>query len=109
MVAGRCVGEAGSVPLHPGTAIRFEPVTVGSIARGQAWIDARDFSLRRLGFQMRYRYELRPLSYLYVVYSRGGADFATNSDESLGNLFSSAFSLRDSEQFLVKFNYRFQR
>lgn len=67
-----------------------------------------DFSLRRVGFQLRYRYELRPLSYVYVVYSRGGADFANNSDESLGALVSSAFSLRDSEQFLVKFNYRFQ-
>ena len=28
--------------------VRFEPVTAGVIARGQAWIDARDFSLRRL-------------------------------------------------------------
>jgi hypothetical protein len=46
---------------------------------------------------------------VYVVYSRGGADFVANSDESLGELISSAFSLRDSEQFLVKFNYRFQR
>ena len=28
--------------------VRFEPVTAGVIARGQAWIDATDFSLRRL-------------------------------------------------------------
>ena len=31
-----------------------------------------DFSVRKLGFQIRYRYELAPLSYLYVVYGRGG-------------------------------------
>ena len=31
-----------------------------------------DFSVSNLGFQIRYRYELAPLSYLYVVYGRGG-------------------------------------
>ena len=33
-----------------------------------------DFSVSNLGFQIRYRYELAPLSYLYVVYGRGGFD-----------------------------------
>ena len=31
-----------------------------------------DFSVENLGVQLRYRYEFRPLSYLYVVYGRGG-------------------------------------
>src|SRR3546814_3930862 len=31
-----------------------------------------DFNVRNLGLQIRYRYELAPLSYLYVVYGRGG-------------------------------------
>ena len=31
-----------------------------------------DFSVSNLGLQIRYRYELAPLSYLYVVYGRGG-------------------------------------
>jgi hypothetical protein len=71
--------------------------------------DAIDnFSLRRLGFQARYRFEIKPLSYIYVVYSRGGLEQVQNSGESLGSLVSSSFSLRDSEQFLVKFNYRFE-
>ena len=96
-----------SIALDAGAKQAWRLRPGGSLTASNDPLD--DFSLRRLGFQMRYRYELRPLSYLYVVYSRGGADFATNSDESLGNLFSSAFSLRDSEQFLVKFNYRFQR
>ena len=34
-----------------------------------------DFGLRNLGFQIRYRYELAPLSYLYVAYVRGGSLF----------------------------------
>ena len=31
-----------------------------------------DFSVETLGVQLRYRYEFEPLSYLYVVYGRGG-------------------------------------
>ena len=31
-----------------------------------------DFNVSNLGLQIRYRYELAPLSYLYVVYGRGG-------------------------------------
>lgn len=68
----------------------------------------RDFALQNLGIQLRYRYELAPLSYIYVVYGRGGLDLSEDNRESLGQLMSSAFTLRDSEQFLVKFNYRFE-
>jgi hypothetical protein len=32
-----------------------------------------DVGLRNLGFQIRYRYELAPLSYLYIAYVRGGS------------------------------------
>ena len=68
----------------------------------------RDFSLRNLGIQLRYRYEFAPLSYLYVVYGRGGLQLDEDNRESLGSLMSSAFSLRNSDQLLVKFNYRFE-
>ena len=40
-----------------------------------------DFSVRNLGLQIRYRYELAPLSYLYVVYGRGGFDQDAVADE----------------------------
>ncbi len=66
-----------------------------------------DFSLRNLGFQIRYRYELAPLSNLYVVYARGGNafdEFATGAQQQLID----AFSLRDDEQLLVKLSYRFE-
>jgi hypothetical protein len=66
-----------------------------------------DFSLRNLGFQVRYRYELAPLSDLYVVYSRGGYlldEFAQDEASQLRD----SFSLRDSEQLLVKLSYRFE-
>src|SRR4249919_304046 len=65
-----------------------------------------DFSLSQLGFQIRYRYELAPLSDLYVVYGRGGDIFHEYSDNAF-DLMRDAFELRDSDQFLVKVSYRF--
>ncbi|NUS61395.1 MAG: hypothetical protein HOQ01_10650 [Lysobacter sp.] len=67
----------------------------------------QDFSLSNLGFQVRYRWEYKPLSYLYVVYGRGGDlfnEFAEGSREALRD----TFDLRDSEQLVVKFTYRFE-
>jgi hypothetical protein len=66
-----------------------------------------DFSLSNLGFQMRYRWEFKPLSYLYVVYGRGGDlfnEFSLDSREALRD----SFDLRDSEQLVVKLSYRFE-
>jgi hypothetical protein len=66
-----------------------------------------DFSLRNLGFQIRYRYELAPLSYVYVVYGRGG-DMFNEYWRPSERLLGDAFSLRDAEQLVVKFTYRFE-
>jgi hypothetical protein len=60
-----------------------------------------------LGFQIRYRYELAPLSYLYVVYGRGGFD-PDPPPQGAGLLLRDSFQLRDDEQLLVKFSYRFE-
>jgi hypothetical protein len=66
-----------------------------------------DFSLRNLGFQIRYRYELAPLSNLYIAYVRGGFDSQAFAQE-IGPLLGDSFSLHDSEQLLVKLSYRFE-
>jgi hypothetical protein len=66
-----------------------------------------DFSLNNFGFQVRYRRELAPLSYLYVVYGRGG-DMFNEYSKSAGSLLGEAFELRDSEQLVVKLAYRFE-
>lgn len=99
--------------------IKLQSVAVDARAR-QAWriapdgraiaSDERidDFSVANLGFQIRYRYELAPLSYLYVVYGRGGYDEFAYSDEA-GGLLRESFGLRDDEQLLVKLSYRFER
>ncbi|GAA5005557.1 hypothetical protein FNZ56_06040 [Pseudoluteimonas lycopersici] len=66
-----------------------------------------DFSLRNLGFQIRYRYELAPLSNLYIAYVRGGFGFQ-DEGQGVGGLLGDAFSLRDDEQLFVKLSYRFE-
>jgi len=67
----------------------------------------KDFSVENLGVQLRYRYEFRPLSYLYVVYARGGYQQNDVADDT-GSLVNHGFGLRDEEQFFVKFSYRFE-
>ncbi|HKU13287.1 MAG TPA: DUF5916 domain-containing protein, partial [Steroidobacteraceae bacterium] len=66
-----------------------------------------DFSVSNLALQVRYRFEVAPLSYLYVVYGRGGFEQTMTPAES-DRLVRDAFSLRDDEQLLVKFSYRFE-
>ena len=70
-----------------------------------------DFSVSNLGLQIRYRYELAPLSYLYVVYGRGGFEQQETSQESnmsSDRLLRDSFSLRDDDQLLIKLSYRFE-
>ena len=77
---------------------------------GQAIASAEpidDFSVENLGVQLRYRYEFRPLSYLYVVYGRGGYQYEAAADDT-GSLIRHGFDLRDDEQLLIKFSYRFE-
>ncbi|MBL8255348.1 MAG: hypothetical protein JNJ62_01955 [Pseudoxanthomonas mexicana] len=84
-------------------AWRFDP-------QGQALVapdPVNDFSVRNLGFQIRYRYELAPLSYLYVVYARGGYEQRTGTD-GVQDLLQDSVRLRDDEQLVVKLSYRFE-
>ncbi len=67
-----------------------------------------DFTVTNLGVQLRYRFEIAPLSYLYVVYGRGGFRNEPQTDGS-ASLLGDSFSLRDDEQLLVKFSYRFEK
>ncbi|MDR7067747.1 hypothetical protein J2X02_000564 [Pseudoxanthomonas japonensis] len=78
--------------------------------QGQALVapdPVNDFSVRNLGFQIRYRYELAPLSYLYVVYARGGYEQRTGTD-GVQDLLQDSVRLRDDEQLVVKLSYRFE-
>jgi hypothetical protein len=66
-----------------------------------------DFAATNFGLQFRYRYEIAPLSDVYLVYSRGGMDYIQNPEENTLGLLDSTTSLRDSDQILLKIRYRF--
>jgi hypothetical protein len=67
-----------------------------------------DFSVRNLGFQLRYRYKLGTLSDIFAVYSRGGFERETMlGDDSIGGILGDTFALDNDDQFLIKLAYRF--
>jgi len=66
-----------------------------------------DFSLSNVAVQLRYRFEIAPLSDLYVVYSRGGDIFTDSSDAGFARQLSDAWHNRTADQLLVKMRYRF--
>lgn len=64
-----------------------------------------DFSISRLNFQFRYRWEIAPLTDLFVVYTKG----AVHPDalgRSFLQLLQDTFDYPVSEFFVVKFRYR---
>lgn len=64
------------------------------------------FAVNNLGLQIRYRFEIGPLSDLFVVYGRGGLAQHAGEARRLGTLLGDIDDLRDAEQFLVKIRYR---
>ena len=66
-----------------------------------------DFSVTRVEFQLRYRYEIGPLSDFYLVYNRGGDLFEQSAESSFGHELGDVWSDPSSDQFLVKLRYRF--
>lgn len=113
-------GSAWLIGSKQELRVRLEALGLDAEAK-RAWVVAADgtpvrnndpiesFALRNLGFQVRYRYEFAPLSYLYFAYVRGGSLFEQGpAAYSLREEFGGTFDLRDSEQLLVKLSYRFE-
>jgi hypothetical protein len=67
-----------------------------------------DFSDKRFSLQLRYHYEIAPMSDLYVCYTRGGYEYIEGSDQGIFKLLGDSTSLRDSDQIYVKLSYRFK-
>ena len=70
-------------------------------------INLSPITISELAFQVRYRYELMPLSYLYVVYSKGGRVSLQDDEEDLFNLYRRPWNSPEKENFTVKLRYRF--
>ena len=88
--------EFYQVPLQPGDLV---PVAK---APGEP---RDDFTISQLNFQVRYRWELAPMSDLFVVYTKN-AQLPSAVGQSFGTLFEEAFDNPLSEQFAVKLRYR---
>ena len=66
---------------------------------------SRDFSLSRLSFQARYRWEIAPLSDLFLVYTRG-SNLPSDPAQEFSNLLRDAWSDRIVDRLVVKLRYR---
>ena len=67
--------------------------------------DNRDFTISTLVFQARYRWELAPLSDLFVVYTRG-SDLPSQTDDTFDDLLRGSWTDRAIDVFVVKLRYR---
>ena len=72
-----------------------------------ASLDLSPITISELAFQVRYRYELMPLSYLYVVYSKGGRVSLEDEEDNLFSLYRRPWNSPEKENFTVKLRYRF--
>jgi hypothetical protein len=64
------------------------------------------FTVNNLGLQIRYRYELGPMSELFLVYARGGYNFIDADERGVNELFRDMTDVRDADQLLIKFRYK---
>tara|TARA_R110002072_G_scaffold4663_8_gene32658 strand:- start:40228 stop:42633 length:2406 start_codon:yes stop_codon:yes gene_type:complete len=64
-----------------------------------------DFSISRMTFQARYRWEIAPLSDLFIVYTRGGNLPGSTFDE-YGGLLQQAWSDPVVDTLVIKLRYR---
>ena len=82
------------IPLSPGS--------LREVARPAGPTD--NFAISRLNFQVRYRWQIAPLSDLFVVYTRDGLDM--NRDANFQALFDEVWEEPVGDQLVVKLRYR---
>ncbi len=86
------------------------PADIGDIERRfkDPGEPADDFTISRLTAQLRYRWEIGPLSDLFVVYTRG-SNLDNRVYDEFGDLFTDALASPVISVFIVKLRYRFGR
>ena len=82
------------------------PVGDGELIPAARTLPDHDFDLSIITAQLRYRWEIAPLTDLYVVYNRG-AVARGRTTPSFGNLFEDAFNDPVIDTVVVKLRYRF--
>ena len=58
-------------------------------------------------FQVRYRYEIAPLSYIYLVYTKGGSVLDDESEKSTSELFKDPWNNPENEILSLKFRLKY--
>ena len=114
------VGSTFNWDMSARSDLRIKLEAVGLKAAGREWIDVlpnggyaalpggpESFRLNQMGFQLRYRYELAPLSNLYVVYGRGGYSQFNDESNDHWSMLRDSRRLHNDEQLVVKVSYRF--
>ena len=69
--------------------------------------DVKPFSKGVASFQLRYKYEIAPLSYLYLVYSKGGDDYDEEINRSTSKILRNPWENPSDEIFSIKFRLRY--
>ena len=68
---------------------------------------SRDFTISRSTVQLRYRWEIAPLSDLFIVYTRGSnLPNRVNNEDSFGSLFGGALKDPVIDELVIKLRYR---
>jgi hypothetical protein len=78
----------------------------GSLVPATRTRDDYDFTVSLLTAQLRYRWEIAPLTDLYVVYNRGNR-LPYRAEDSFTDLFSDTLDDPIVDSFIVKLRYRF--
>lgn len=84
--------------------IPFDEGNLVEVPKGAA-DPLRDFTISRLTFQARYRWEIAPLSDLFIVYTRG-SDLPDMSGDSFNRMLGDAWTERLVDVFVIKLRYR---
>jgi hypothetical protein len=67
---------------------------------------SRDFVINRMTIQLRYRWQIAPLSDLFVVYTRG-SNYPSDIEDDFGDMFVDAASNPVIDFLVLKLRYRF--
>ena len=58
-------------------------------------------------FQVRYKYEIAPLSYIYLVYTKGGRVYDDENERNTSDIFKDPWENPDNEIFSLKFRLKY--
>ena len=69
--------------------------------------DVKPFTQGIASFQIRYKYEIAPLSYIYAVYTKGGRVYDDENERNTSKVFKDPWNNPDNEIFSLKFRLKF--